>query len=341
MKRIAKLRTLEDGRELMGLHLDCEVKTIGEHEIEIIGSTGDMDRDEEVIDAKGWDLKNFKKNPVVLPSHDYRQPAIGRATNVKLTDGKLMFKIEFPPEGDYPLADVFRKLYKGGFMKASSVGFIPTEWIDGDGKKNPYRTYTKQELLEISLVTVPSNPNALVTSRGVEKAVQKGVLNAGDVKELMFYVRDLMKKDGDENGDDNKNPLGGDGQASNSEQSKPEEGSGTADNGEAGDPASQGSATGAGTSGEGTSAEAQAGKTDEQGDSGKPAGVADPEATDDKKIIADLEGRVKILEDNIGELLKQLNEAINPKEYWDVPIHDDSHNESLKSIVETAREAFE
>jgi len=328
MKRIAKLRTLEDGRELMGLHLDCEVKTIGEHEIEIIGSTGDMDRDEEVIDAKGWDLKNFKKNPVVLPSHDYRQPAIGRATSVKLTDGKLMFKIEFPPEGDYPLADVFRKLYKGGFMKASSVGFIPTEWIDGDGKKNPYRTYTKQELLEISLVTVPSNPNALVTSKGVEKAVQKGVLNAGDVKELMFYVRDLMKKDGDENGDDDKNPLGGDGQASNPEQSKPAEG--------------QAEGTGspeAGTSGEGTSAEAQAGNAEEQGDSGKPADVTTPE--EDQKRIADLEARIKVLEDNIGELLKQLNEAINPKEYWDVPIHDDSHNESLKSIVETAREAFE
>jgi hypothetical protein len=51
-------------------------------------------------------------------------------------------------------------------MAAYSVGFIPTKWEDGDGEKTPKRTYTEQELLEISHVVVPSNRDAIQGLRG-------------------------------------------------------------------------------------------------------------------------------------------------------------------------------
>lgn len=189
---MAKKIATKDGRDVYGFDFsDISVKAIGENEIEIIGSTSAQDRDGEVIDPKGWDLKNYKKNPVILPAHDYSQPAIGRATKVKLEDGKLKFKIEFPPEGDNPVADIYRKLYKGGFMNASSVGFIPTEWKDGDGKKEPYRRYLKQELLELSLVSVPSNPTALVSAKGIQDAKEKGVISEDEIETLKnFYPED-------------------------------------------------------------------------------------------------------------------------------------------------------
>lgn len=189
------LRKLDDGREVKGLELqDPEVKSVGDYEIEIVGSTAHKDRQGESIEPEGFDLKNYKKNPIVLPAHDYHQPAIGRATNVKIKDGQLVFKIEFPQEGVNPLADVYRKLYKGGFMNASSVGFLPVEWRDGDGKgKDPYRTYTKVELLEISLVSVPANPNALLSAKGVEQAVQKGVLTGEDVKTIQQYAKKALE----------------------------------------------------------------------------------------------------------------------------------------------------
>lgn len=192
---------LDDGREVRGFDLsNTHVKAVGEDEIEIVGSTGHKDREGEAIDPSGWDLKNFKSNPIVLPAHDYRQPAIGKATQVRIKDGQLVFKIKFPPEGDNPLADVYRKLYKGGFMNASSVGFLPVEWEDGDGKgKKPYRTYTKAELLEISLVSVPCNPNALLTAKGVEKAVHDGVLTSKDVATIMQYAKDAVGGDKDAN----------------------------------------------------------------------------------------------------------------------------------------------
>lgn len=155
---------VRNGKEVLGTDLqDVEVKAVGENEIEIVGSTDTRDRMDEVISMDGWDLKNWKKNPVILAGHDYTAPAIGRG-KVKKSDGKLMFKVEFPEEGVYPLADIYRKLYKGGFMKASSVGFLPTEWSNGNGEKEPYRTYTKQELLELSLVAVPANPDAVMNS---------------------------------------------------------------------------------------------------------------------------------------------------------------------------------
>ncbi len=67
------------------------------------------------------------------------------------------------------------KMAKGGFIKSQSVGFIPIEWTNGNDKDAPDRTYTKCELLEISLVVVPANPGATI---GL--ALKSGAINARD-----------------------------------------------------------------------------------------------------------------------------------------------------------------
>ena len=149
---------------------NCEVKKVGRRQYEFTASTADMDRDGEVIDATGWDLKNFKKNPVIMYAHDYRSLPIGKASRVWVHNGVLKNTIEFPPEGTYEFADIVEKLVDTGYLKTESVGFIPKKWEDGDGEKAPRRTYTKQELLEISIVPIPSNPDAL------RNAVEDGVI---------------------------------------------------------------------------------------------------------------------------------------------------------------------
>lgn len=158
---------------------NCEVKKVGERQYEFTASTADIDRDGEVIDVSGWDLKNFKKNPVIMYAHDYRTLPIGKATKIGVRDGKLMNTVEFPPEGTYEFADIVERLVSTGYLKTESVGFIPKKWEDGDGEKgSPNRTYTKQELLEISIVPVPSNPNALMN------AVKDGVITAKQFKTI-------------------------------------------------------------------------------------------------------------------------------------------------------------
>lgn len=150
---------------------NVEVKKVGERQYEFTASTADMDRDGEVIDVAGWDLKNFKKNPVIMYAHDYRTLPIGKATHIGVKDGKLKNTVEFPPEGTYEFADIVERLVNTGYLKTESVGFIPRKWEDGEGgDKAPRRTYTKQELLEISIVPVPSNPNALMN------AVKEGII---------------------------------------------------------------------------------------------------------------------------------------------------------------------
>lgn len=213
-----KLGKLPDGRQLLGKDLDdVTVKAISDYELEIIGSTGALDRDNEILDPKGWDIKNFKKNPVVLPSHLYYEPAIARAKNVKIKDGQLSFRIEFPEEGVNPVADVYRKLYKSGFMNASSVGFVPVEWKNGTGDKEPSRTYTKQELLELSLVSVPANPEALVTAKGINQAIGKGVITNDDLKVLKDFIGKVVKNDDDEGEQGDLDTAGNEGKPNDAE----------------------------------------------------------------------------------------------------------------------------
>jgi len=108
---------------------------------------------------------------VIMYAHDYRTLPIGKAPRVWVSkDGTLKNTVEFPPEGTYEFADIVERLVDTGYLKTESVGFIPKKWEDGDGEKAPRRTYTKQELLEISIVPVPSNPDALMD------AVEAGII---------------------------------------------------------------------------------------------------------------------------------------------------------------------
>ena len=152
--------------EMIKKSLIVTTKEIAPHILELVGSSENLDRDGELIKASGWQLDNYRKNPVVLWAHDYRQPPIGKTIGVEVRDGRLVFRVEFAPAETYPFADVIYNLYKGGFLNAASVGFIPLETEGGKGKSDSAcRIYLKQELLELSAVPVPSNPDALTVAR--------------------------------------------------------------------------------------------------------------------------------------------------------------------------------
>lgn len=141
--------------------------------LRFIGSNETEDRDGDVIRANGWQLENYKKNPVFLWAHDYTVPPIGRALDVRVVNNQLIFDIEFPVKGVYPLADTVYELYKGGFMKATSVGFQGKEFEPRQGGGTLYK---KQELLELSAVPVPANPEAL------QLAKSKGLVTSATEK---------------------------------------------------------------------------------------------------------------------------------------------------------------
>ena len=162
------------------------------------------DRDGEVIKASAWDLTNYLKNPVVQWAHDYTAPPIGKSPGINVFNGVLKLPVEFPPAGVYEFADIVYSLAKGGFISAVSVGFIPKEFTRGQKEGDPSRTYTKVELLEVSIVPVPSNPDAIVSARdaGVITVKQFEMLtdkpktaSQGEIKDELDYVIELIKLD--------------------------------------------------------------------------------------------------------------------------------------------------
>jgi len=186
----------EFGNRLIALHtgdaglrggLTIEVKNVDakQNTLRFIGSDGSVDRYHEVIDQKGWNLTNFKRNPVIPDCHDYSSivKILGRAAHIEVNkDGQLVNDVEFCVEN--PLGNLAFKMAAGGFIKSQSVGFIPLEWTNGKTKDDPARTYTKAELLEISMVVVPANPGATL---GL--ALKQGFVARGD----LAAVADLLK----------------------------------------------------------------------------------------------------------------------------------------------------
>lgn len=166
-------------------------KSINDEErtIEFIGSTAVEDRYGDSIVQAGWELGNFVKNPVVPWGHNYSQPPVAQATEVGLREGNLFFKAKFATADEYAFADTIFKLYKGGYLRAFSVGFIPLEfdgnWADG-------YIFKKCELLEVSCVTVPANPEALVL------AFREGVLDENHKKTMLNQAELLIKSLTDE-----------------------------------------------------------------------------------------------------------------------------------------------
>lgn len=144
-----------------------EEKEISDEEriIEFTNSTPTQDRYHDTIDQNGWQLENFRKNPVVLWAHDYGKPPVAKSVNVWVEDGKLKSRDQFTPRDLYPFGFMVYELYKNGFLNAKSVGFQPITYAFNDDTDG-VEFYT-QELLEHSCVPVPANPEALVSAKSM------------------------------------------------------------------------------------------------------------------------------------------------------------------------------
>jgi HK97 family phage prohead protease len=137
---------------------------------QIVASTADKDRYGDIVE-QDWDLEQFNANPVVLFAHDSTRPVgtVSQIAVVKHASGKrLMAEIELAPEGTTPDVDNLRRLVAAKIIRAASVGFYPGQ-IDemrDNGHLSGFR-FTKNKLIEISLVSVPANPNTLALSRSL------------------------------------------------------------------------------------------------------------------------------------------------------------------------------
>lgn len=175
-----------------GLRVQLSLKATPDKEdsdlLHMLASNDTLDRYDEVIDANGWQLDRYRRNPVIQNSHQYGDilHTIGRAETTEVVNGSLVQVWRFATK-ENPMAKIARDLYRGRFLNASSVGFIPHEWENGDTKAGYRRKYTKAELLEVSAVGIPANPDAL------QLAYKSGCLEKSDLVELSQLLAGTLK----------------------------------------------------------------------------------------------------------------------------------------------------
>lgn len=155
------IKDIEKGKTVIRKTFGVEVKAVNDEErrITFVISTNDQDRSEDVIDPKGIDFSDYLANPVVPYGHNYSGKSYGRGENLSVDGNKLIGDVVFPPEGDFPDADIVYKLYKNKFQHAVSIGFIPVDYEPNENSKYGIH-FTKISMLEFSLVLVPDNPKA-------------------------------------------------------------------------------------------------------------------------------------------------------------------------------------
>lgn len=135
---------------------------LGDRQIRVVASTPTPDRAKDIMRPDGCILENYRVNPVVLANHNPEHP-IGTA-QVEIKNGRVEALITFLDKGGSVKADEWCALAKAGVVNTVSVGFEP---IEAEPRKGGGFDIRKWELLELSLVPVPCNPEAVVFQRSL------------------------------------------------------------------------------------------------------------------------------------------------------------------------------
>jgi phage head maturation protease len=167
--------TIQDNQKIQKIFTASETKAVeGEDRVLTVKiSTKNPDRSKDEVMPEGMIAENYLKNPVVAAFHNYHEPAIAKTLELTQTGDGIVAKLQFTPAGVNKTADMLYDMYKGGFMNAWSIGFIPKRY---EQKEDHGYIIREWELLEYSAVLVPDNPEALTMLRS------KG-LNTDDLME--------------------------------------------------------------------------------------------------------------------------------------------------------------
>lgn len=152
-------------------------------------SDGEVDSDGDIVNPEGWEnFEKFFQNPVFLKNHSSWIDPVGVVLQAAVVPRKdpgfydhqkselqALVYFDRSTSGE----DTFLKFQKG-VMRAVSVRFRPLEFRDIteqqrlDYKMGSWGRYSKrQELIELSAVSLPSNRNAVVLEKSDQDAILK------------------------------------------------------------------------------------------------------------------------------------------------------------------------
>ena len=129
--------------------------------LNFVATTSGIKRDGLDINIAGMSTENFLKNPVVLWAHDYggQRPPIGKVTSIRTLKQKMKVRVMFDDQDDFAM-QVKSKLDRG-YLNTVSIGW---ETLDFDRETS---TVVESDLLDVSVVPVPGDPDALIERQKV------------------------------------------------------------------------------------------------------------------------------------------------------------------------------
>lgn len=160
---------------------NTKAEELGERTVRFKISSEVVDRDGDILIAKGCDFGNFAKNPQFLSFHNYHEYPLGIPKNWGVEGNSVYCDVYFPtleelssnPEQaseKAKLVDFTYNCYKTGMLNAVSVGFIAKETEPNE--KTGGFIVKDWELLEFSAVAVPANQDAI--AQAVKSFGEKG-----------------------------------------------------------------------------------------------------------------------------------------------------------------------
>lgn len=110
----------------------------------------------------GIDLEQYRRNPVLLYMHE-RGKVIGYVKDLEVSGGEVTGELVFDEASELSIR--CKKQYEVGSLRMVSIGLDPKETSDAselllEGQTRP--TVTKSKLVEVSLVDIGANDDAIV-----------------------------------------------------------------------------------------------------------------------------------------------------------------------------------
>ena len=116
-----------------------------------------------IIPNEAIDFSRFLLNPVILKQHNWSGEPLGLMSDIKIEDGKYTGLPKF--HGITQDSKEYKEMYDGGWLRACSIGGEAIWKSNAAGQnildKDGLRQCEKFFLYEISMVTLPSNPDAV------------------------------------------------------------------------------------------------------------------------------------------------------------------------------------
>ncbi len=129
----------------------------------MVVAANERSRNGDELNLRGVSFKNYRKNPVVLWSHDsYGGIPIAKTLKIGHDDqGRIETDFEFNSDDEF--AARVENAWNGGFIRSASIRYLPTKVVEvrnEEGKVERLRV-EESELLEWSLVPVPADPDSV------------------------------------------------------------------------------------------------------------------------------------------------------------------------------------